>query len=185
MASVAVVDIATGKLTTLVDGARRSRVVERWAPNGQQIAYSPACRPTARRKHRIFVVSSEGGASKQITTAPSGVQQLAWSPDSKTIGFATADEPEKKTGYQRWNDSFEVQMNDNFLTTATLPPTHVWMVASAGRDETPDVRHVDASRLAAARRAVVDHHVHAGWSSIVFARNGGGGATAAEQVCSQ
>ena len=60
------------------------------------------------------------------------MQQTAWSPDSRTIGFATADEPEKKPGYQRWNDSFEVRLNDNFLTTATLPPTHVWMVPAAG-----------------------------------------------------
>ena len=95
----------------LVDGAKAIGVsFERWAPNGQQIAYLATVPTDGPPKPQVFVVSSKGGASKQITTAPSGVQQLAWSPDSKTIGFATADEPEKKTGYQRWNDSFEVQI---------------------------------------------------------------------------
>ena len=114
-------------------------------------------------KPQVFVVSSRGGEAKQITTAPSGVQQTAWSPDSRTIGFATADEPEKKPGYQRWNDSFEVQLNDNFLTTATLPPTHVWMVpAAGGDDEAADVGQVDAAGDAAAGGAVLDDHVDAG-----------------------
>ena len=135
MASVAVVDIATSKMTTIVDGAKAIAVsFERWAPNGQQIAYLATVPTNGVPKPQVFVVSAKGGASKQLTTAPLGVQQLSWSPDSKTIGFATADEPAKKAGWQRWNDSFEVQMNDNFLTTANLTPTHVWMVSAAGGD---------------------------------------------------
>src|SRR5262245_42385194 len=108
MASIAVVDIATSKITTIVDGAKAISVsFERWAPNGQQIAYLANVMTNGQLKPQVFTVPGKGGVSKQLTTAPSGVQQLAWSPDSKTIGFATADEPEKKTGYQKWNDSFE------------------------------------------------------------------------------
>jgi dipeptidyl aminopeptidase/acylaminoacyl peptidase len=178
MASVAVVDIATGKLTTLVDGAKAISVsFERWAPSGQQIAYLANVPTNGAAKPQVFVVSSKGGASKQITTAPSGVQQLAWSPDSKTIAFATADEPEKKTGYQRWNDSFEVQMNDNFLTTATLPPTHVWMVSAAGGEMkrlTSGAWTLPVSRPPGAPSSMITFTPDG--SSIVFARNGGGGA---------
>jgi dipeptidyl aminopeptidase/acylaminoacyl peptidase len=111
-----------------------------------------------------------------VTTAPSGVQQLAWSPDSKTLGFATADEPARKDGYQRWNDSFEVLPNDNFLTTATLPPTHVWMVPAAGGEMkrlTSGNWTLPVSRPPGAPSSMITWTPDG--SAIVFARNGGGG----------
>ena len=53
MASVAVVDIASSKMTTIVEGAKAISVsFERWAPSGQQIAYLATCRPTDRRSRR-------------------------------------------------------------------------------------------------------------------------------------
>ncbi len=184
MASLDVVDIASGKLTTLVDGAKAISVsFERWAPDGQQIAYLASVPTAGQPKPQVFVVSSKGGASRQLTTAPSGVQQLTWSPDSRTIGFSTADEPVKKDGYQRWNDSFEVRPNDNFLTTATLPPTHVWMVPAAG-GEMKRLTSGDWTLpvVASARPAIVHDHLDAGWEGHrVLAqwrrwRRGGGGS---------
>ena len=62
------------------------------------------------------------------------MQQLAWSPDSKTIAFATQDELEKKPGFERWNRSFEVTLNTDYTMTEAVPPTHLWMVAAAGGD---------------------------------------------------
>lgn len=178
MASVAVVDIASSKMTTIVDGTKAIAVsFERWAPSGQQIAYLATVPTGGSPKPQIFVVSTRGGASKQLTTAASGVQQFAWSPDGKTIGFAAADSPEKKDGWQRWNDSFEVQMNDNFLTNATLPPTHVWMVPAAGGEMkrlTSGDWTLPVARPPGPPSSLIT------WTpdgkSIVFARNGGGGA---------
>src|SRR4029079_10822234 len=40
---------------------------------------------------------------------------------------ATEDEPEKKTGPERFNDSFEVG-NDDFLTQSQVLSTHAWLV---------------------------------------------------------
>jgi len=133
VASIQTVDVASGNSQVLVNGEKAIAVsFPRWSPDGRQIAYLANVPTGGQPKAQIFVISNRGGTPKQISTAPSGVQQLAWSPDSKTIGFATADEPEKKPGYQRWNDSFEVQLNDHFLTSASLPPTHVWTVPAAG-----------------------------------------------------
>lgn len=184
MASIHVVDVATGKMTMVVDGAKAISVsFERWAPNGQQLAYLANVMTNGTLKPQVFTVSSKGGASKQLTTAPSGVQQLAWSPDSKTIGFATADAPAKKDGYQRWNDSFEVLPNDNFLTTATLPPTHVWMVPVAGGEMkrlTSGAWTLPVSRPPGAPSSMITWTPDG--SSIVFARNGGGGGGAGLQA---
>jgi dipeptidyl aminopeptidase/acylaminoacyl peptidase len=132
-ASLHRIEIATGASQVIVNGDKAIAVsFPRWSPDGRQIAYLATVPTGGPPKPQVFVVSSRGGDTTQITTAPSGVQQLAWSPDGKSIGFTTADEPEKKPGYQRWNDSFEVQLNDHFLTAAALPPTHVWMVPAAG-----------------------------------------------------
>ena len=65
----------------------------------------------------------KGGDAHRITSAPKGVQQFAWSPDGSIIAFATEDEPEKKTGPERFNDSFEVG-NDDFLIQSQALPTH-------------------------------------------------------------
>jgi dipeptidyl aminopeptidase/acylaminoacyl peptidase len=125
--------VSGGNSQLVVDGAKYVSVsFPRWSPNGQQIAFLSTGPVPGQPGAQIFVVSSKGGDVKQLTTAASGVQQLAWSPDGATIGFATADVPEKKPGYQRWNDSFEVQLNFHLFMTAPVPPTHVWIVPAAG-----------------------------------------------------
>src|SRR6185436_14203004 len=55
---------------------------------------------------------------------------LAWSPDSKTIAYATQDEPEQKPGFDKWNRSFEVTLSTDYTMTETVPPTHLWMVSA-------------------------------------------------------
>jgi len=81
---------------------------------------------------QVHVASAQGSSVKALTDAPLGVQQFAWSPDGKAIAYATADEPEKKAGFERFNDSFEVAINDNFLMTAAPTSTHIWTVPSSG-----------------------------------------------------
>jgi dipeptidyl aminopeptidase/acylaminoacyl peptidase len=133
MAALHKVEIASGRMTQLVSGDKYIGVsFPRWAPSGSHVAFLATVPTNGTPRAQIFSVPAAGGDPKQLTSAPSGVQQFAWSPDSRNIGFATADEPEKKPGYQRWNDSFEVLPGDHLYTTATLPPTHVWMVPAAG-----------------------------------------------------
>ena len=135
VASLHTVDVASGAHAA---PRRRAKTTSacRFRAGRLTVNRSPFWRRERREATRpqVFVVASQGGDAKQITTAPSGVQQIAWSPDSRTIGFASADEPEKKPGYQRWNDSFEVQPNFHLFMTAPVPPTHVWMVPAAGGD---------------------------------------------------
>src|SRR6185436_18547286 len=129
-----VVDVATRASHTIVKGLVGLNF-ERWAPDGTRFAFLANAGPAGAQKLQVFVVSSKGGAApSQLTSSPRGAQQLAWSPDSKTIAFATQDEPEKKAGFERWNRSFEVTLNMNYTMTEAEPPTHLWTVAAAGGD---------------------------------------------------
>jgi dipeptidyl aminopeptidase/acylaminoacyl peptidase len=125
------IDVATKAPRKLVTGLV-GLSSPRWAPDGQQLAFLANAGTGVSAHLQVYVVSIRGGQPKALTSAPRPVQQIAWSPDSKSIAYATQDEPDKKTGFERFNDSFEVTTNTDFTMTAPVLPTHVWMVAAAG-----------------------------------------------------
>jgi dipeptidyl aminopeptidase/acylaminoacyl peptidase len=178
VASLHRLEIASGRLQTIVAGDNYVGVTfPRWAPNGRQIAFLASAKDASNTRPQIFVVSSEGGTPKQVTTMATGVQQMAWSPDSQTIAFASADEPERKPGYQRWNDSFDVQPNFHLFMTAPVPPTHVWMVAAGGGEAkrlTSGTWTLPVTRPPGAPSSVIT------WTpdgkAVLFARSGDGSA---------
>lgn len=124
------VDVAGGSSKTLVSG-RIGLTHPRWSPDGQRLAFLAMTPSGSDARQQVFVLPRQGGEPRAVTTAGRGVQQFAWSPDSQTIAYAAADDAEKKTGPERFNDSFEIFSGD-FLATAATLPTHVWTVPSAG-----------------------------------------------------
>jgi dipeptidyl aminopeptidase/acylaminoacyl peptidase len=177
-------EIASGRSTQLVSGAKLVSVsFPRWSPNGRQVAFLATVPTAGAPAAQIFTVPSQGGAVKQITTAPSGVQQIAWSPDSRTIAFATADVPEKKPGYQRFNDSFEVQPNFHLFMTQPVPPTHVWTVPAAGGAPTrltSGAWTLPVTRPPGAPSSMLTWTPDG--SAVVFSRSGGGGIAGLQTV---
>jgi dipeptidyl aminopeptidase/acylaminoacyl peptidase len=126
------VDVEKGAQSKLVSN-RLGLTSPRWAPDGQRLAFLATAGTGSDAHLQVFVMPARGGEARSITTAPRGVQQFAWSPDGTTIAYAAADEPEKKTGPERFNDSFEI-LNDDYLITATPTSTHIWLVPSTGGD---------------------------------------------------
>jgi dipeptidyl aminopeptidase/acylaminoacyl peptidase len=124
-----VVDVATKKSVTVVKGLLGLNF-ERWSPDGTRFAFLANAGPAGAQHLQIFVVPAKGGAPKQLTNNPRGVQQLTWSPDSKTIAYAAQDDPEKKPGFDKWNKSFEVTLNTNLTMTEPEWPTHLWVVSA-------------------------------------------------------
>jgi dipeptidyl aminopeptidase/acylaminoacyl peptidase len=178
-----VVDVATKKSQTIVKGVLALNF-ERWSPDGTKFAFLGDAPPAAGKANaarvgesnlQIYVVSAKGGAPKAVTSAARGVQQFAWSPDSKNLAFATQDEIEKKQGFERWNRSFEMTLNSDYTMTEGVPPTHLWMVPASGGESkrltsgawTMPISHPPGTPAS----AIV-------WtpdgSGIVITRNGGG-----------
>jgi dipeptidyl aminopeptidase/acylaminoacyl peptidase len=175
VASLHRLEIASGQSAQLVGGAKYVGVSSpRWAPNGRQIAFLATVTTEGQAAAQIFTVPSQGGPAKQITSALAGVQQIAWSPDSRTLAYATADVLEKKPGYQRWNDSFEVEPSFHLFMTAPRQPTHVWIAPAAGgpsRRLTSGSWTLPVTRPPGAPSSMITWT--ADGTAVVFARTGG------------
>ena len=121
------VDIASGNHRTLTS-ERRSVSQPRFSPAGDRLAFLSSVQLAGGLQPRpqILVMPMGGGDVRRLTSAPKGVQQFAWCPDGNSIAYATdEDEAEKKSGPERFNDSFEVE-NDDFLIP--LMAANGWVV---------------------------------------------------------
>src|SRR6185436_6869478 len=124
-AQLLLVDVASQGQRLLSE--RRGVAQPRWSPSGDRLAFLAS----VDGKPQLFSLPMNGGEAQQLTKSATGLQQFAWSPDGSQIAYAAADEPAKKEGEERFNDSFEVT-NDDFLVTAAPTPTHLWVMPAGG-----------------------------------------------------
>ena len=84
------IDVSTKKATQLVSGAFQVSDPQ-WSPDGRQIAYTVNPTPKADdgSVSDIWIVSSDGGTPRRLTTNDAADNAPRWSPDGKWISFNT------------------------------------------------------------------------------------------------
>lgn len=127
--SLVLVDVVTGVPRTVALGQSNANAPQ-WSPAGDRLAWLGTADDD---KPQVFVMLMDGNKVRPVRVShmDKGVQSYEWSPDGKSIAFIAADPPVERTGYERYNRSFEVVDND-YLATEAPAPAHVWLVSSAG-----------------------------------------------------
>jgi len=81
-----------GTVIEVVEDRERRRIADhgfwpRWSPDGQWIAFSTS-NPEGGNGH-LFVIRPDGSDRRQLTTAPTQMYGLCWSPDSERVIFTS------------------------------------------------------------------------------------------------
>jgi dipeptidyl aminopeptidase/acylaminoacyl peptidase len=118
-----IVDTATGEGHQLT-ASRKSSTNAAWSPDGKWIAFL-SDRPgqisgTPEGKKQIYVIAADGGEARQLTKVETGVNILAWSPDSKRLAFS-AEDPEPKAMKDR-----KEKYGDYDVVHADYNMVHLW-----------------------------------------------------------
>src|SRR3984885_3609665 len=123
-------DIATGGQRPLTN-IRKGLSSPKYSPSGHRVAFLAKVGVERKAVAQVFVLPMNGGEPQQITTAPLGVEQFAWSPAGTYFAFVSPDEPPNKAEIEKHHDLFEVGDND-FLATSAPTPWHIWLVSASG-----------------------------------------------------
>jgi dipeptidyl aminopeptidase/acylaminoacyl peptidase len=128
-----IADAATGEGHQLT-ASKKSSTNAAWSPDGKWIAFL-SDRPgqisgTPEDKKQIYLIAADGGEARQLTKVETGVNNLAWSPDAKTIAFS-AEDPEPKALKDR-----KEKYGDYEVVHADYNMVHLWTLAiPAGQTE--------------------------------------------------
>ncbi len=72
----------------------------RWSPDGRWVAFTrdadEDADDDAAKGRQIWLIRTDGGEARQLTTHPSGVREYDWTPDSRRLVFVAADTLSKK-----------------------------------------------------------------------------------------
>jgi len=66
-----------------------------WSPDGESLAYASNC---ANDQPQIFLWSKRTGQSRQLTHVTGTIDDIAWSPDGKNIGFLFVENASRSAG---------------------------------------------------------------------------------------
>jgi dipeptidyl aminopeptidase/acylaminoacyl peptidase len=89
-----------------------------WSPDGRWLAFlsdrgeSGVNDPEATIQ--LYLVTGNGGKAERLTSVPGGVEDYAWSPDSKMIAFIAREQPTAKEQERKATGDDAIEVDRNF-----------------------------------------------------------------------
>ena len=100
LTAVADPDPAKEKLITPNGATNCSNASPVWSPDGATLAFLSTCTSKEEKpgQEQIFLWSKASGEVKQLTHVVGNIQQIAWTPDNKQIGFLFVENATRSAG---------------------------------------------------------------------------------------
>ena len=131
------IDLATHERRTITHD-RNGLDAPAFSPDGERLAFLADAGTGDAAAPQVWVMRFDGGDARPITDAADGVQQFAWRPDGATIAYSAADTEPKRSGADRFRDSFVFTTQP--ITARSLPrPAHLFVVAADGRHKAKQI----------------------------------------------
>jgi dipeptidyl aminopeptidase/acylaminoacyl peptidase len=100
----------------------------RWSPDGRTLAFLGT---VGERKAQIYTVPAAGGTPTELSDAPNGVRQYAWSPDGAVIAYVTPDGSPLSARERRTHHDLFTIHDDDYLVNQQSEPAHIWLLTVA------------------------------------------------------
>lgn len=121
------VDLATGAQTTLL--TNRSGLSDpAFSPDGKQIAFLAKDGTAKDSQTQIYVMPSDGGGARAVTSGKADIEQFAWRRDSHAFAYAAADPQPKRSGADRFRDSF-IFTTEPIVARESPQPVHLFVLS--------------------------------------------------------
>jgi dipeptidyl aminopeptidase/acylaminoacyl peptidase len=124
------IDLATHERRT-ISHDRIDLDAPAFSPDGSKLAFIADAGEGDDAQPQVWILRFDGGDARPVTNAADGVQQYAWRPDGGEIAYSAADPAPKRTGADRFRDSFIFTTEP--ITARSLPrPAHLFVIAADG-----------------------------------------------------
>jgi dipeptidyl aminopeptidase/acylaminoacyl peptidase len=133
------IDLHTLAQRTLTYG-RKGVSEPRFSPDGTKLAFIADDGSGDDAKPQVFVMPLNGGDSRPVTHAAGGVEQFAWRPDGAALAYAATEPEPKKSGAERFHDSFVFTDRTDYRARRAATGTPLRRRGRRHEGEAPDRR---------------------------------------------
>lgn len=102
-----------------------------FSPDGTELAFLADAGSGDDAQPQVWTMRFDGGDARPVTSAADGVQQFAWRPDGGSIAYTAADPEPKRTGADRFRDSF-IFTTEPITARSLRRPVHLFVIPADG-----------------------------------------------------
>jgi dipeptidyl aminopeptidase/acylaminoacyl peptidase len=120
------IDLATHAAQTLIRN-RKDVSDPQFSPDGTRLAFLATAGKGDDAHAELFVMPANGGPARQATHIDSDVDDFAWRPDGSAVAYTAPDPNPKRSGADRFRDSF-IFTTEPIVARSAPSPHHLFVV---------------------------------------------------------